>query len=53
MNITINQITNGWIVAIASPKGQTATFCENYEAVIKLLMEIAKPADNVAELPRQ
>ena len=52
MNINITQITNGFIVAIASPKGQTATHCVDYEAVIKLLMDIGKAPENVESLPR-
>ena len=52
MNITISQIQNGFIVAIATPKGQSAVYCATFEEVVKQLQDMASAPNNVSELPR-
>ena len=57
MKIQIEKITNGWILSIANPKGQSAIFCEDFDDVIEQLKSINKemktPPSNVTGLPRQ
>jgi hypothetical protein len=50
MNINITQITNGFIVAIQAPRGQSAEFFPTFDAVVAHLASIAsnKP-DNDGE----
>ena len=47
MNITINKIMNGWLVALSSPKGQSALFYATFAEVLtnlhELETEFAKP----------
>ena len=40
MNITINAISNGFVVTIATKDGQSAIYCHNWEAVLANLNEI-------------
>jgi len=47
MNITLTKIMNGWIVAITSPKGQSALFYATFAEVLtnlhELEVEFARP----------
>jgi len=52
MNITISQITNGWIIAISSPKGNSAMHVSTFDDVIEQLKEINTPPSNTTILPR-
>ena len=53
MNIQISQITNGFIVAIAVPEGQTATHFKTFGEVVTFLGSIEKKPENVTELPKR
>ena len=44
MNINITQITNGFIIAVAGPKGQSAIYCKTYAEVLEQLKEIGSVA---------
>jgi hypothetical protein len=52
MNISISQIANGFVIAISSPKGNTAVYCKTFDEVIEHLKELGTPPTNVAEMPR-
>jgi hypothetical protein len=50
MNITISQISNGWVVAIAHPKGNSAIYCVDYDKVLEELSTLNEKPDNVTPI---
>lgn len=50
MNITITQISNGWVVTIANPKGQVAIYKEFLPEIIEELNKIQQEPPSTSDL---
>lgn len=50
MNITINQITNGFIIAISTPKGNMAVYVKDFDGVIEELQKFGEQPSNVTQM---
>lgn len=50
MNITISQITNGFVIAIASPKGQSAIYAATWDDVMQHLAELKSAPPNAVPM---
>ena len=53
MNISITQITNGFVVAVQTPKGNFATYCKTFDEVVVELQKMNEEPPNVESISRK